>query len=496
MRRDDVVRTVVRFPEALFEAVREDVRAWGARELETFVFALLTRVESSRRRLYVARSITIPGPREAVRERFTTQPTEAFARRFYGMLLAADALAGGVRVGAIHSHPFLSGQAAFSGTDHASFRADRAVFERELGGVEFVALVTDRKGTAFEGLVIDSERWAPVDEVQVVGGTLSRIRCPGASVDVERPRGEVPELYRRMRLIPSWDYSRVAELDVTVVGASGLGAPILQLLALLGVGERGVTTLIDDDVIEPSNRSRIPYAAPADDGALKVEVAARYLRTVRPDRDVRALAAPLFAPEAQQAIAASDVLIGAVDSELARLAMNELAHALCLPYLDAGSGILVSRVDGVPVVQSGGQVRLVVPGVTPCLLCNLGIDRGAADLELARRLGDRDAGERTLLERSGYVRGLDGVVEQPSVAHLNFLVASGLVNALVQYLLDGLPPYHALHLDLAEMQWMASVADPRPECGVCQAGTIGHGRLFRLEDLVVPMTLLPEPPND
>jgi molybdopterin/thiamine biosynthesis adenylyltransferase len=409
------------------------------------------------------------------------------------MLLAADAFGAGVRVGAIHSHPFLSGQVAFSGTDHASFRADRGVFEHEFGGVEFVALVTDRDATAFEGLVIDRDQWAPVDEVQVVGATLQRIRCARAPARTDGHGGEIPELYRRMGLIPSWEYPRVADLNVTVVGASGLGAPIVQLLALLGVGERGVTTLIDDDLIEPTNRSRIPYATPDDDGRAKVEVGARYLRTVRPDREVRTLAVPLFAAEAQRAIAASDVLIGAVDSELARLAMNELAHALCLPYLDAGSGVLVSRVDGAPMVHSGGQVRLVVPGVTPCLLCNLGIDREAADRELARRLIDRDAAERTLLERSGYIRGLDGAVEQPSVAHLNFLVAAALVNVLVEYLLRGRPAHHALHLDLAEMQWMASLAEPRPGCTVCQGQAIGHGRPFRLEDLVVPVTLPPEP---
>lgn len=43
---------------------------------------------------------------------------------------------------------------------------------------------------------------------------------------------------------------------------------------------------------------------------------------------------------------------------------------------------------------------------------------------------------------------------------------------------------------------MTSVADPRPECGVCQTGPIGDGRQFRLEDLIVPVALPPEPLDD
>jgi molybdopterin/thiamine biosynthesis adenylyltransferase len=305
------------------------------------------------------------------------------------------------------------------------------------------------------------------------------------------PVDEARELYRRMRLIPSWDYDRCAGLNVALVGLGGLGAPILQLLMLLGIGERGHTTLIDDDVIEPSNRSRIPYATAADDGTRKVEVAERYARGVRPGRRVRAVPHPLFAREAQEAIAESDLMIGAVDSELARMAMNHLAHAFCLPYLDAGSGILVTKLEGETLVHSGGQVRIVVPDQTPCLLCNFGLDHDAIDRELLSRIVQHDAGERLALERSGYIRGLEGKIEQPSVAHLNFLVASALVTMLAEYLLKGLPDFHALHLDLEQMEWIKSTADRRPACSVCDSGLVGHGRYFRLEDLAAPLALGP-----
>lgn len=299
------------------------------------------------------------------------------------------------------------------------------------------------------------------------------------------------ELYQRMRLIPYWDVDRCAHLNLALVGLGGLGSGILQLLALLGLGERGRTTLIDPDVIEPSNRSRVPYATPQDDGMAKVEVAARYVQAVRPGRVVRPLPLPLYAAEAQQAVAESDLLIGAVDSDLARVAMNHLAYAFCLPYLDGGAGFLVSRVQGTTLVHGGGQVRLVVPDRTPCLLCNLGVDRQAVDREVTGQVVREDPAEREVLERTEYIRGLEPTAAQPSVAHLNFLIASALVTVLVEFLLKGLPEYHALHLDLEQMEWLKSTASQRPDCAVCNGG-LGDGRWFGVGELAVPLTLPPE----
>lgn len=302
---------------------------------------------------------------------------------------------------------------------------------------------------------------------------------------------EVPDLYQRMRLIPTWDYGRCADLDIALVGCGGLGSVILQQLCLLGIGERGVLTIVDDDVIEPSNRARIPYATARDDGARKVDIAERYVAAVRPDRAVRTMATDVFNRQAQERVAASDVIIGAVDSELARVAMNHLAYAFCLPYLDAGAGIIVTPYAATTLVHSGGQVRLVIPGMTPCLLCNVGIDRNLADIEWLRRRCDADALEKHTLDHSGYIRGLAAAAPQPSAAHLNFAVASGLVTILIETLLAGAPTCQAFHLDLAALEWTRTEARTREHCAVCGTGSIGNGEFFSLEALEVPITLSP-----
>src|SRR5256884_6533183 len=58
---------------------------------------------------------------------------------------------------------------------------------------------------------------------------------------------------------------------VLVIGAGGLGAPVLMYLAAAGVGTLGV---IDDDVVSLSNLQRQIIHATPDVGVAKVESAA------------------------------------------------------------------------------------------------------------------------------------------------------------------------------------------------------------------------------
>jgi hypothetical protein len=177
---DGAALTIVRIPEVLHRAIEREVATWAARDLETFLFLTLTRVETPRRRLYLTRSVVVLEEDEVVRRAIETYPTPAFCQRFYGALRAADVFAGPVRLAAVHSHPFGSGGVRFSGTDLASFKDDRAVFGREFGGVEFVGLVVNRDVSAFEGLVIEPDGLTPVGAVQVVGTTWRPLDGPGA----------------------------------------------------------------------------------------------------------------------------------------------------------------------------------------------------------------------------------------------------------------------------------------------------------------------------
>ena len=68
--------------------------------------------------------------------------------------------------------------------------------------------------------------------------------------------------------------ARLIAAKVLVIGAGGLGAPLLQYLAAAGIGTLGV---IDDDTVDLSNLQRQVIHRTADIGMAKAESAKRAL---------------------------------------------------------------------------------------------------------------------------------------------------------------------------------------------------------------------------
>lgn len=173
--KEGPMETVVRIPEHLYAAIRAEVGRYAKQELETFLFLMLTRVQTPIRRLYLARSVVLLEEKEVVRHALRTFPTEAFCRRFYGDLKAAGVFQGDIRVGALHSHPFARGPVTFSSTDLHSFKVDRQIFAEEFPGVEFLAVVVNRDVTAFDGLVVGVEGLSPIQAIQVIGTSVHQM---------------------------------------------------------------------------------------------------------------------------------------------------------------------------------------------------------------------------------------------------------------------------------------------------------------------------------
>src|SRR5215475_4958794 len=77
--------------------------------------------------------------------------------------------------------------------------------------------------------------------------------------------------------------ARLIAARVLVVGAGGLGAPLLQYLAAAGVGTLGV---VDHDRVDLSNLQRQVIHRTSDIGIAKVESARRALGEINPDVEV------------------------------------------------------------------------------------------------------------------------------------------------------------------------------------------------------------------
>lgn len=76
---------------------------------------------------------------------------------------------------------------------------------------------------------------------------------------------------------------RLRAARVLVMGAGGLGSPILHYLAAAGVGHVGI---VDDDVVETTNLQRQVLHTTADVGRPKTTSAAEHVRALNPEVEV------------------------------------------------------------------------------------------------------------------------------------------------------------------------------------------------------------------
>ena len=119
--------------------------------------------------------------------------------------------------------------------------------------------------------------------------------------------------------------ARLIAAKVLVIGAGGLGAPLLQYLAAAGVGHLGV---IDDDQVDLSNLQRQVIHRTADIGTAKVESARRALAEINPEVTVHAHKERLTAANAEDIVAGYDIVADGSDNFATRYLVNDTCYRL------------------------------------------------------------------------------------------------------------------------------------------------------------------------
>jgi molybdopterin/thiamine biosynthesis adenylyltransferase len=122
---------------------------------------------------------------------------------------------------------------------------------------------------------------------------------------------------------------------VLVVGAGGLGAPVLLYLAAAGVGTLGV---VDDDIVALSNLQRQVIHATPDIGAPKVDTAAAAIRKLNPHVAVEPLNARLTAKNAFDLIGGYDIVADGSDNFATRYLVADACHFAKKPLVTAALG--------------------------------------------------------------------------------------------------------------------------------------------------------------
>lgn len=150
---------------------------------------------------------------------------------------------------------------------------------------------------------------------------------------------------------------KVGDARVLVAGAGALGNEVIKDLALFGVGHIFV---VDFDRIEISNLTRSVLFREEDafEHRYKAEVAARRAMEINPQIKVTPIVGNLFSEVGLALYQSVDVIIGCLDSRLARYQLNRMAIRAGKTWIDGS------------IENLTGVVKVYTPGVS-CYECGL-----------------------------------------------------------------------------------------------------------------------------
>lgn len=141
--------------------------------------------------------------------------------------------------------------------------------------------------------------------------------------------------YERHYTLPGFGLvaqEKLAASKVLVVGAGGLGCPVLQYLTASGVGRIGV---LDFDTIQLSNLQRQTIYPTASVGKLKTKVAAEQLRLSNPSIEIIEHPVRLTKSNADEILPPYDIIVDCTDNFAVRYVLNDCCVILQKPLVFA-----------------------------------------------------------------------------------------------------------------------------------------------------------------
>jgi len=167
------------------------------------------------------------------------------------------------------------------------------------------------------------------------------------------------ERYARQLVMPELGeagQTKLCAARVLVLGAGGLGAPVIAGLAGAGVGH---LTIIDDDIVDITNLNRQFIHQTNRLTVPKTTSAYDFIRQLNPDISVTCQQVRFDALNADALASGHDLLIDCTDNPETRYLANAVCQQLGMPLIFGGA------------VRSDGQITSFVPNnpKSPCLRC-------------------------------------------------------------------------------------------------------------------------------
>ncbi len=306
-----------------------------------------------------------------------------------------------------HSHP--CGFAMFSPTDDVSDQELLACVQAWTdSNLPHGSVVVVPDGSFFGRWMTPDERLEPIDVLSVVGDDLNFWFASDVKSD------DMPGFaWRNAQAFGAGTTGLLRRLSVAVVGCSGTGSPMLDMLMRHNVGH---LVLVDPDRIDEKNLNRITFARKSDIGRLKVEVAEQWIKSVGLGTVVEALPQNLCEAATIRRVAECDIVVGCMDGAEGRWLLNKLATFYCIPYFDVGVRLDADGRGGID--QICGSVNYLQPGGSTLLSRNV-ITMDQVEAEGLKRTNP-DAYASQLKVK--YIHGVQE--DRPAVVSVNMHYAS------------------------------------------------------------------------
>lgn len=256
----------------------------------------------------------------------------------------------GLAVLKIHSHP--SNYKDFSETDNTS---DKDLFGLVHGWIDddlpHASAIMLPDGAIFGRAITHDNKFINISDVTVVGDDIKYWGRKSVAL--------AKYTLRTAQTFGKKTTSIMSNLTAVVVGCSGTGGPVIEMLLRNNIGK---IILVDPKFMEEKNLNRIPNTKMQDviNRIKKVHAIKNSIEEIDIGTEVIALDSSVDSMAILNILACADVIFGCVDTIDARDILNRLATHYLIPYFDLGVKLDADGKGGIN--QIFGTVHYLQPG--------------------------------------------------------------------------------------------------------------------------------------
>ena len=314
----------------------------------------------------------------------------------------------------IHSHP-MRGVAWYSRSDDFGESKLLPILQSLLPDRIVASLVVTRNSATGRRFV--DGKFVTLIGMRVLGSSTTSMifRAEPHKNDTVESRYE-----RQVRAFGAAHQRLLKSLRIGIVGLGGTGSIVAEQLARVGIGQ---IILVDNDVVEETNLSRVIGSTNRDIGKAKVAVLRKHLTQITSAK-IEAINDSALKQSVLVQLRDCDALFSCVDNDRSRATLNRFAYQYFIPTIDMG--VRLDARSG-KVSAAAGRVSLIGPDMS-CLRCSHHLNS-----ERIRSESLPEA-ERKRLAKEGYVMGLEEAA--PAVVSLNTVVAGLAVTGFLNMILN------------------------------------------------------------